>query len=135
LAAALGGLGRVVAAGIPWNSAPLACSTGVKKAICTPSAAPAGSGPVAAGPANLDRQNASEGTGRKCEVCGTPLASGVRSSARTCSSRCRAIKSRARRLHDLLQRLRRAEDGLREAADGLADYRHRLEHSAGKVAP
>jgi hypothetical protein len=34
-----------------------------------------------------------------------------------------------------LQRLRRAEDGLREAADGLADYRHRLEHSAGKVAP
>jgi len=72
---------------------------------------------------------------RTCVVCGTPLPPGTRSSAKSCSARCRSIKSRATRLRDLLDRLRRAEAGLREAADGLAEYRRFLEHHSGKVAP
>lgn len=80
-------------------------------------------------------QAASQLSPRSCEVCGAPLPNAMRSSARSCSARCRSIKSRASRLGELLERLGAAEAGLREAADALAEYRSFLEHHSGKVVP
>ena len=104
-------------------------------AICTlPAAVPnIEQGPTT--PAVPSRLAASQPRPRSCEVCGTALPIGMRSTARSCSARCRSIKSRATRLGDLLDRLATAEAGLREAADALAEYRSYVEHHAGKVVP
>ena len=71
---------------------------------------------------------------RVCEVCLHLLPPGARSSARTCSSKCRSIKSRRRRYADLAVRLRATEKALRDAADDIGEYLVLVEASIGKVA-
>lgn len=78
---------------------------------------------------------------RRCVVCGA-IFRARRTSARSCSGRCRITLSRTRRVADLVDRLvvaeqalEMAEHGLREARAALHAVRELAEAGGAKVAP
>lgn len=117
-----------------WSFGKPACSTGMKPSRTLSRGL---SGPRAIEQALKTESGLTgqQAVPKTCCVCGTALRPDIRSSAVTCSSKCRSIKSRQHRLHQVAQRLQRAELALRQAADGLAEYRQVLEANLGKVAP